>query len=254
MHLDRPGISTTDENYRKQLADAHEPVILDFYLDHRSELTSLKNYRQIRGLHVSAYNCPEITNEELDEIADIPNLEELWINASASDSDGLAHLKRLKRLTHLSISGRALGESDMMRISELRSLKSLAFFCDVSTFKPISGLSLKRLIIHRSATAADLAQTVKQLQWLQVADFSEVPPIGNQLLRALFSLPRLHKLSLNFLKIEPGALENLNSRSIHELTMIASASKSDIESLRHRLPNLKKLDTGHGPVNVAPTW
>lgn len=232
-------------DYKRELAATNDDVILLLGRQARKDLRELRNFKNVKAVVVSAYgNEPKLSDEELAQLAEIPNLEEIWFDASQISLRGLESLRGAKNLAHISISGKEIGPAEISILAKVSTLKSLSL-CGALTgsLKPLATLhGLEDLKIIGPSPFPELLLSISSLTSLRSIYFFETV-FSKATGEALSKLPQLSKLNLDRVIYEPEAIQALSKiRGLREIELrpLFPLLPRDIEPLA-QLPQLESL-------------
>jgi len=119
----------------------------------------LKGFRKLVGLNFAYFTGPPVTDEDVVLLKDLPELQHLILAKTATSADGLKHLKRLTKLTHLTLPD-TVEARGFKHISFLPSLISLSIHLGKKAELGLRELShlprLRFLRLHHDVTNAGL--------------------------------------------------------------------------------------------------
>lgn len=248
---------------------AGNPVIRVNFLN-PAEITPamLKDLAVFKTLKALALNAPDLGNDDLHSLENLPNLETLSLTNTAVTDAGIPALKKLKKLRDLGLQSVAVTGSTLKELSDLhgltlggpqitdaslRELKNLPNLESlILPFTSVTDAGLKELealdrlkelyLVNSGVHGEGLRQlrSLKNLRALSLAH-SEITDAGLAGLRDLVSLEKLDLISTNF--SDQGLRELYGLKNLKELNLLRfdqqriTLSDSAVEDLQKALPN-----------------
>lgn len=155
-------------------------------------------------------------NFELAQLKDLPELEELYLQASNPDDAALAALQGLKRLRTLDLRGRAKIQGSGLRylrdLPELRRLDLSYTGVDdagleaMRDLKQLTELDVSYARITATEATFAALQGLKRLRTLDLRGYTKLPVSG---LRRLRELPELRRLDLEYTGLDDAGLQTI---------------------------------------------
>lgn len=182
-----------------------------------AEVHYLKSMSALKELNVSN---TRLTDAGLAELAELPNLEILWIagNQGINGSGLLAFVRSKNKpgLRCLHASSTTFSREGMANVKRLESLElfdnTYANVNDQLLYELRTANNLKSLIVPNNQLTSASGVTLRTLRNLELLDLSQSASIGDQILNALISLGDLKTLNLRGTACSLAAVQEFRKR------------------------------------------
>ncbi|MBN1972192.1 MAG: leucine-rich repeat protein [Sedimentisphaerales bacterium] len=241
------GLANISNLHRLQFLHLEGPNFGDHGMIYLTKLKLLKKLNFTKG------KC-FISNDGLEQIAQIPNLEELNLETRGDPTDeGLAHLVKLRSLKRLKLTNLHLTDKGFSTLSKIKTLEHLELpgpdsITDTGESSFSSMSNLRSLVINKSRGAGD-NYTDKSLESLSKCKFIEEltissPDITDAGLAHLAKLTNLKNLNLTY-------CDNITNKGLANLAALKSlrvlyiyGGQITVSGINHlnSLTNLTRLD------------
>jgi Leucine-rich repeat (LRR) protein len=207
-----------------------------------ARIAHLKDLRKLRVLDVSRDGArgSEVTDASFRYIAQMSNLEVLWLNCAAVSDTGLSELRSLKKLRELSLVGTNVTDAGVRGLSSLTDVRTLflpAGFTDEGMAYLKSFRDLEELDLRNTSVGDAGLMYVKDLPRLRV--LSAGPATGDAGLAHFERGSSLYELDLGGTQISDAGLSHLSRiKDLRRLSLFETNVTDD--GLEH-LENLSQL-------------
>lgn len=223
-------------------------------------LTGIGHLKTLRGLSFTP-EPPRLSDDVLEAISDLPNLQELYLTGRRFTDDGLGALSKLENLRMLSIGGDEITGSGLAALAGLKHLFYLELWAPQGTPDSLAAIgdlkSLTWLRVHSFGSfrgdpgTPDVgdASFVKSLPKLKVLELQRVDGIKTGFSASLGVCENLMGLDIKSSEIEDGTLQSTSLSNLKVLNLaMTTITDNEVRKFLDSAPALEYLQLYQTPV------